>query len=78
MNRYNIYCKVQATESDPIVVLCQIRPLQCFGIMRHFLACQISHTSVSWSLTKTYYRIEIMTNLLSTGNSWCLWVFIST
>ena len=78
MNWYNIFCKVQLTESDPIVVLCQICPLQCFGIMRHFLACQIGHMPVSLSLTNTYYTIEIMTNLLSTGNSWCLWVFIFT
>ena len=24
MNWYNIFCKVQVTESDPIVVLCQM------------------------------------------------------
>ena len=48
MSRYNIFCKVQATESDPIVVLCQICPLQCFGIMRHFsLARSVTRPSPS-------------------------------
>ena len=31
MNRYNSFCKVQATDGDPIVVLCQILPLQLTG-----------------------------------------------
>ena len=45
------FCKVQATENDPIiVVMCQICLLQWFGIMRHL--CALPDQSL------TYYRIQ--------------------